>query len=93
MATGERVHPNYLAVWGWLVGLLIVGVLSATLPFPKAASLVVIFGAAIAKAILVAANYMHLRFEPRLIYAIVIAPLVLFVGLTLALVPDIVFGR
>lgn len=93
MATGERVHPNYVAVWGWLVGLLIVGVLSATLPFPKAASLVIIFGAALAKALLVAANYMHLRFEPRLIYAIAITPIVLFLVLTLALVPDIVFGR
>ena len=93
MAPDERVHPNYVAVWGWLVGLLVVGVVSASLPFPKAASLVVIFGAALAKALLVAANYMHLRFEPRLIYAIALAPIVLFVGLTLALVPDIVFGR
>ncbi len=93
MATGERVHPNYVAVWGWLVALLIVGVGSASLPFPKAASLVVIFGAAVAKALLVAANYMHLRFEPRLIYAIAIAPIVLFVSLTLLLVPDIVFGH
>jgi len=93
MASGERIHPNYVAVWGWLVGLLVVGVLSAILPFPKAASLVVIFGAAVAKALLVAANYMHLRFEPGLIYAIAISPIVLFVVLTLALVPDIVFGR
>ena len=88
-----RIHPNYVAVWGWLVGLLIVGVASASLPFPKAASLVVIFGAAVAKAVLVAANFMHLRFEPRLIYAIALAPLVLFVGLTLVLLPDIVFSR
>jgi len=36
---------------------------------------------------------MHLRFEPRLIYAIAITPIVLFVALTLALVRDIVFGR
>ena len=93
MAPDERVHRNYVAVWGWLVGLLVVGVVSASPPFPKAASLVVIFGAALAKALLVAANYMHLRFEPRLIYAIALAPIVLFVGLTLALLPDIVFGR
>jgi len=93
MAPGERVHPNYIAVWGWLVGLLIVGVLSATLPFPKAASLVIIFGAALAKALLVAGNYMHLRFEPRLIYAIAITPVVLFVLLTFVLIPDIVFKR
>ncbi len=93
MASGERIHPNYVAVWGWLVGLLAVGVLSAILPFPKAGSLVVIFGAAVAKALLVAANYMHLRFEPGLIYAIALSPIVLFVILTLVLVPDIVFGR
>jgi cytochrome c oxidase subunit IV len=55
-----------------------VGVLSAYWPFPKAASLVVIFGAALVKAVLVAANDMHLRFEPRLIYAIAMTPLLLF---------------
>jgi caa(3)-type oxidase subunit IV len=93
MLTGERIHPNYVAVWGWLVLLLMVGVASASLPLPKAASLVVIFGAALAKALLVAANYMHLRFEPRLIYAIAIAPILLFLCLVMALVPDIVFGR
>jgi cytochrome c oxidase subunit IV len=70
-----------------------VGVLSAYLPFPKAASLVAIFGAVLAKALLVAANDMHLRFDSRLIYAIAMTPLILFACLTLALVPDIVFGR
>jgi caa(3)-type oxidase subunit IV len=93
MAIERRVHPNYVAVWGWLVGLLIIGTASTLFPLPRAASLVVIFGAAVAKALLVAANFMHLRFEPRLIYAIAIAPLILFLGLMLALVPDIVMGR
>jgi caa(3)-type oxidase subunit IV len=88
-----RRHPNYVAVWAWLVGLLVIGTGSTLLPLPRAASLAVIFGAAVAKALLVAANFMHLRFEPRLIYAIAIAPLILFVCLTLALVPDIVMGR
>jgi caa(3)-type oxidase subunit IV len=78
MTTEGRIHPNYVVVWGWLMALLIVGVLSAYWPFPKAASLVVIFGAALVKAVLVAANDMHLHFEPRLIYVIAMTPLLLF---------------
>jgi hypothetical protein len=51
--THPRVHPNYVAIWGWLVGLLIVGVASTYVPFPRAASLALIFGAALGKALLV----------------------------------------
>jgi len=91
MTAEGRIHRNYVVVWGWLMALLIVGVLSAYLPFPKAASLVVIFGAGLVKAVLVAANDMHLRFEPRLIYAIAMTPLLLFTWLMP--VPDIVLGR
>lgn len=93
MTSGESARPNYVAVWGWLVMLLIVSVVTAYLPLPHTAVLLVIFGAAVAKALLVAANYMHIRFEKWLIYAIAITPVVLFIGLTLVLMPDIVFSR
>jgi len=36
---------------------------------------------------------MHLRFEKRLIRVIAIVPVVLFIILTVALVPDVVFNR
>jgi hypothetical protein len=61
-------------VWDCLISLRIVGVLSAYSPFPNGASPVVIFGSALAKAVLVVTNGMGLRFEPRLISAITMSP-------------------
>jgi hypothetical protein len=70
IAAEVGIYPSYVPEWGCLKSLRIVGVLSAYLPFPKASSLVVMFGAALARAVLGVANGMRLRFEPRLIYAI-----------------------
>jgi caa(3)-type oxidase subunit IV len=52
-----------------------------------------IFATAVAKATLVALNYMHLKFESRLIYGLAIVPVLFVIGLTLALFPDFVFHR
>lgn len=85
----ERVHPNYVVIWFWLVGLLIVSVGVAYLPIPTGIALVLIFAAAVVKAVLVALNYMHLKFEQLLIYAMAIVPLLIFLVLWLVLYPDI----
>ncbi|MFQ5882902.1 MAG: cytochrome C oxidase subunit IV family protein [Candidatus Methylomirabilales bacterium] len=88
MTTG-RAHPNYLAVWLWLVGLVIASVAISSLPLPKAATVSLIFVVAGVKAVLVALNFMHLKFERLLIYSLAIVPLVLFFILTAVLFPDI----
>jgi hypothetical protein len=67
IAAEVAICPSYVAEWSCLKSLRIVGVLSAYLPLPKVSSLVVMFGAALAKAVLVVANGMRLRFKPRLI--------------------------
>ena len=54
-------------------------------------ALAVIFAVAAMKAVLVLRNYMHLKHEHFLIYLIVLVPLLFFIGLALALVPDLVF--
>ncbi|MFQ5962455.1 MAG: cytochrome C oxidase subunit IV family protein, partial [Candidatus Methylomirabilales bacterium] len=82
---------NYVAVWFWLVGLMVASVVVSSLPFSKSATVFVIFAIAGVKAVLVALNYMHLKFEGLLIYAMVITPLVLFALLTAVLFPEIVF--
>ncbi len=89
----HAVRPNYVAVWGWLVALLAVGLATSLLPGGRGPAVALIFATAAAKAILVALNYMHLRFEPRLIYAIAIIPVLFVLGLMLALFPDFVFHR
>ncbi len=89
--TSERAHPNYVAVWVWLVVLMIVGVLASYLPLGRSVVVVLIFVIAAAKATLVGLYYMHLKFESRLIHAMVIIPVVLVIGLTFLLFPDFVF--
>jgi caa(3)-type oxidase subunit IV len=86
-----RTHPNYTATWIWLLVLLGVGLGASVLPGGRAVGLVVIFGTAVAKAMLVALNFMHLRFESGVIYAIALIPLVFAAILAVALFPDFVW--
>ena len=85
----ERVHPNYVAVWVWLVALLIASVGVTTLPISTGVALLLIFAMAVVKAVLVALNYMHLKSEQLLICAMAIVPLVIFFILWTVLYPDI----
>jgi caa(3)-type oxidase subunit IV len=87
----ESRFPSYVAVWGWLLALLIAALFCAYLPFGKAMAIFLIFCAAVGKAFLVVRHYMHLRTEALLIYAIAGIPVLLLLGMTLALVPDIIF--
>jgi cytochrome c oxidase subunit 4 len=90
MTTGHA-HPNYTAVYVWLVALLAVGVGVSFVPGARAVGLVVIFATAFVKALLVALNFMHLRFESGLIYAIALVPVVFAAILAVALFPDFVW--
>jgi cytochrome c oxidase subunit 4 len=92
MTNTAHARPNYVAVWAWLVLLLVISLVTVKLPFSQAATMGLIFVVAAVKAVLVAAYFMHLRFEGRLIRAIAIIPLLLFLGMTLTLFPDIVFN-
>lgn len=91
--TRANAHPNYVAIWIWLLALLGVGLGASGLPGARPVAVTLIFATAIAKALLVALNYMHLRFEGRLILAIAAVPVLFAAILTVALFPDFVFGR
>ncbi|MFQ5876342.1 MAG: cytochrome C oxidase subunit IV family protein [Acidobacteriota bacterium] len=93
MAGAGHARTDYALIYGWLVGLLLVSLLAVYLPFSQPVTVTIIFLVAAAKAALVAAYFMHLRFERRLIYAMVLTPLTLFVIMTLTLIPDIVLNR
>lgn len=82
-------RPNYLLVWLGLVILVIVSI-GASMTLPKRAALFVIFTVAVIKALLVAMNFMHLRYERRWLYALAIVPLLIVVILLFALFPDFV---
>ena len=89
--SSPRPHPNYTAVWLWLLGLMALSVAASFLPGGRTLAVVVVFAVACVKAVLVAANFMHLRFEPTLIYALVLIPLLFLVVLAAALLPDFVW--
>ncbi len=85
-------HPNYMAIFWWLLALTIVEVAAGIMHAPpgalqtfKVATLVLL---ALAKASLVAMYFMHLRFERRTLALIAGTPLVLCVMLLLMLLPD-----
>lgn len=93
MSNTEHTHPNYIAVWAWLVILLVMSVAAVYLPFSQTLTVAFIFIVAAVKAFLVATNFMHLRFEKSLIRAIAIVPVLLFLAMTVTLIPDIVYNR
>lgn len=64
---------------------------TAGLVLPKSVALFLIYTTAVIKAVLVILNYMHLKYEKPLIYALVLIPLLFILILTLLLFPDFVF--
>ena len=82
-------HPNYTAVFIWLAVLTAVEVgLGYWRVFPRPIYIAVLIALAGVKAALVAAYFMHLKFERRVLTVIAIFPVILLIILTLALVPD-----
>jgi len=81
----------YMMIWAWLVFLLVAGLVIFVLPVPRAVGVVTIFAIAAVKAVLVLRNYMHLKHEHLLIYLTVLIPALLFLGMALTLIPDIVY--
>lgn len=86
-------HTNYTAIWAVLLALLFASVGAVYLPFSPALTTAFIFLVATVKAVMIAVYFMHLREETQLIRSLLWAPVVLFIIMTLALVPDIVVER
>ncbi len=90
--TSDAHRPNYFLVWFWLVGLVFLSI-GASVFLSKGAAILLIFLVALVKAVLVLLNYMHLKFERPLLYALIIVPLLIVAVLVFALFPDFVFHR
>lgn len=96
----ELTHDNLavvrtldLHIWEWLLALLAAGLVVFVLPIPKILALTLVFGAALIKAALVVRNYMHLKAEHLLLYVIALFPVLLFIAMAIALLPDIAWKR
>src|SRR5437773_10270369 len=68
--------PSYIMIWVYLFLLTVVEVSAAFFShIPKRYLIVILLFFALWKALLVAAYYMHLKFEPRKLWWIVAAPI------------------
>jgi cytochrome c oxidase subunit 4 len=93
MADGAHDRPAPFVIYLWLLGLLAVSVAAVYLPFSTGVTVTIIFLIATAKAMIVAAYFMHMRSDKWLIHSMAIVPVILFIILTLTLIPDIGLNR
>jgi len=84
----SHAHPNYILIWVFLAALTAVELSVAFLPWPKTLIIVLLIGMAFWKAALVGLYYMHLRFEPKRLRILAIAPLPLFAVLVCAVITE-----
>lgn len=72
----ETKHPNYVLIWAYLAALTGVELMVALLKFlPRNTMIVTLVALAVWKALLVALYFMHLKFEPRKLVIMIVAPL------------------
>ena len=81
---------HYLIIWLWLVVLVGVSVAASSV-LPKIQALALIMSIAIVKAVLVARNYMHLKNEKPIYYAMALVPLAFVIIFLFGLFPDFVY--
>ena len=100
--TGTATNPhdiphhkvNYVAIFGLLVLLTIVTVAVAFVHLrSEVAKVLVALTIASIKAAFVALYFMHLKFEGKLIYLILLLPVFLCVVLVISLIPDVVHAQ
>jgi len=87
MATAHA-HPNYMKIFWWLAALTVVELIVVFLPFGKLTNGTLLCGLALGKAALVAAFFMHLRFETKTLTWIAFTPLAIATLLIFVLMPD-----
>jgi len=83
-------HPNYFSVYLYLMGLFIVSLLAAFIP-NQMLMLIVIFGTALIKSVMVIGKFMHLKWEPVLLWISVGVVIFVLLAFFLGVIPDITF--
>ncbi len=87
MADAHR-HPNYMNIFWILTILTVVEIGVVFLPFGKVTNGTMLCALALGKAVLVAAYFMHLKFETKTMTWIAFTPLVIATLLIFVLLPD-----
>lgn len=87
-------HPTaftYIAIYGWLIALTVLEVGVVLAGWPRGAIAVFLVATALAKALLIALYFMHLKFDRRWVWLLPGIPVAIGIVFVLALFPDIVF--
>ena len=87
--SATHAEPNYMHVFYALTILTAVEIGVVFLPLSKMIIAVMLVALALAKAVLVAMYFMHLKFEKRTLGIIALTPLILCTLLIIALLPDL----
>ena len=87
MAEGH-VSPNYWLIWLYLFILTVIEIAVIFTPVARLLIVIALVSLALVKATLVAAYFMHLRFEARALALIALTPLFLGAVLISILIPD-----
>src|SRR5687768_5438830 len=74
-APARHAHPNYVGIWIALALLTGLELGVAFLPWSKVTLILILIALAVWEALLVALDYLHLRFERRPLRILAIAPL------------------
>lgn len=89
---GDLSETNYMAVWGGLAVLTVLEVVMAEMAvaggWSRTWTILGLLAMAVWKALLVALYYMHLKFEPRRLWILAVAPLPLAVILVMAVLQE-----
>jgi cytochrome c oxidase subunit 4 len=83
-----HAHPNYMAIFWWLLALTIAELAVAYMPIPKGVMIAGLVSLAGAKATLVAMYFMHLKFEKRTLGLIALTPPILLMLFLVITYPD-----
>jgi cytochrome c oxidase subunit 4 len=90
MAARSRVRI-YLVVYAWLLGLTALEVAVVLMGWPPAAVAMLLVATALAKALLIALYFMHLREARPIVWLLPAVPVVLGLAFVAALFPDVVW--
>jgi cytochrome c oxidase subunit 4 len=88
MDAADHKHPNYVAVWGGLFVLTVIEVAAVYMRIPRHLLVLALLLLAAWKALLVALYFMHLRFEPKRLALVALAPLPLGIILVVAVLQE-----
>ena len=80
---------TYYSIFISLAILTVVTVAASRVHLPPIGAVILAFVIAMGKATLVMAFFMHLKYDPKVIHLMCIVPVILTIGLMLALMPDV----